>query len=48
MKLSARDAAGFFRKPDTGAAGVLISGEDGMRVAMRRQELVAALIGPEG
>ncbi len=47
MKLSAREAAGFFRKPDSNAAGILISGEDAMRVALKRQELVAALVGPE-
>ncbi|SDY16696.1 DNA polymerase III subunit delta [Citreimonas salinaria] len=48
MKLSARDAAAFFRAPDRDAAGLLIFGEDTMRVALRRQEVVAHLIGPEG
>lgn len=48
MKLSARDANGFFARPDRSIAGILIFGEDAMRVAMKRQELVAALIGPEG
>lgn len=48
MKLSPRDAPGFFSKPDTGAAGVLIFGADAMRVALKRQELIAKLIGPEG
>ena len=48
MKLAGRDANAYFRKPDPDAAGLLIFGEDTMRVAMRRQEVVAALIGPEG
>jgi DNA polymerase-3 subunit delta len=48
MKLSPRDATAFFRKPDPKAAGLLIFGEDAMRVAMKRQEVVAAIIGPEG
>lgn len=47
MKLSPRDASGYFRKPDPEAAGLLISGEDGMRVAMKRQEVLLALVGPE-
>ncbi|MGP6088096.1 DNA polymerase III subunit delta [Antarctobacter jejuensis] len=48
MKLSARDANAFFRKPDPAAAGLLIYGEDTMRVAMKRQEVTAAIVGPEG
>jgi len=48
MKLSTRDAAGYFRKPDPKATGLLIYGGDAMRVALRRQEVIAALIGPEG
>jgi DNA polymerase III subunit delta len=48
MKLSSRDAAAYFRKPDTRNVGVLISGEDVMRVAMRRQEVILALVGPQG
>ena len=48
MKLSARDAAAFFRKPDPAAPALLIHGDDVMRVALRRQETVAALIGPDG
>ncbi|SMX40359.1 DNA polymerase III subunit delta [Maliponia aquimaris] len=48
MKLSPRDAAAFFRKPDPKVAGLLIYGEDAMRVAMKRQEVIAAIIGPEG
>lgn len=48
MKLSPRDANAFFRKPDPGIAGLLIYGEDVMRVAMKRQEVVAAIVGPQG
>ncbi|WHZ34576.1 DNA polymerase III subunit delta [Sagittula sp. MA-2] len=46
MKLTPRDADAFFRKPDPKAAGLLIYGEDTMRVAMKRQEVVANLTGP--
>lgn len=48
MKLSARDAPAYFARPDAGKTGILIYGEDAMRVALKRQELIAALIGPEG
>ncbi|SMY08332.1 DNA polymerase III subunit delta [Flavimaricola marinus] len=48
MKLSPRDASAYFRKPDPDATGLLIFGADTMRVALRRQEVIAALIGPEG
>lgn len=48
MKLSARDAAAWFRAPDPNTPAALICGEDVMRVATRRQEVVAKLIGPEG
>ncbi|MDJ0822863.1 MAG: DNA polymerase III subunit delta [Paracoccaceae bacterium] len=48
MKLNSRDIAAYFRDPDRSAAGALLYGEDAMRVALKRQELVAALIGPEG
>lgn len=48
MKLSGRDAAGYFRRPDPDKAGLLIYGADGMRVALRRQEAIRALIGPDG
>ena len=48
MKLSGRDAARYFAKPDADRAGVLIYGPDAMRIALKRQELVAALIGPMG
>jgi len=47
VKLSGRAAAGFFARPDRDASGVLIYGEDGMRVTMRRKELAEALTGPD-
>ena len=48
MKLATRDAPAYFRKPDPARTGLLIYGADAMRVALRRQEVIAALIGPEG
>jgi len=48
MKLSARDATAYFRKPDPNGAGILIYGGDAMRVALKRQEVIKALIGPQG
>lgn len=48
MKLSTRDAAAYLRKPDPSKTGLLIYGPDAMRVALKRQEVIKALIGPEG
>ena len=48
MKLSPRDAPSYFAKPDPSKTGLLIYGSDAMRVALRRQEVIKALIGPEG
>ncbi|MBT8415563.1 MAG: DNA polymerase III subunit delta [Boseongicola sp.] len=48
MKLSPRDAPAYFAKPDPAKTGLLIYGSDAMRVALRRQEVIKALIGPEG
>lgn len=48
MKLSTRDAPAYFSKPDPTKSGLLIYGADAMRVALRRQEVIKALIGPEG
>lgn len=48
MKLAGASAAKFFARPEPGRAGVLIFGADAMRVALKRQELIAALIGPDG
>lgn len=46
MKLSTRDANAYFKRPDTSAAGCLIFGDDAMRVALKRQDLISALLGP--
>ncbi|PTX57714.1 DNA polymerase III delta subunit [Litoreibacter ponti] len=48
MKLAPRDARAYFAKPDPRRAGLLIYGPDAMRIAMRRQEVIAALVGPSG
>lgn len=48
MKLSPRDAPGYFARPDPDKTGLLIYGADAMRVALKRQEVIAALIGPQG
>lgn len=48
MKLSGASAAKYLAKPDPAKAGLLIFGADPMRVAMKRQEAILALIGPEG
>ena len=48
MKLSPREAEGYFARPDPKRTGLLIYGQDAMRVALRRQEVIAALIGPAG
>ena len=48
MKLSPRDAGGYFARPDPNKTGVLIYGADAMRVALKRQQLIASLIGPQG
>lgn len=45
MKLSPRDAVGFFAKPDPRRTGLLIYGPDSMRVALKRQAFLAALVG---
>ncbi|MDR5652392.1 DNA polymerase III subunit delta [Ruixingdingia sedimenti] len=48
MKLSGTEAARYFARPDPGKAGLLIYGADAMRVALRRQQVIAALVGPQG
>jgi DNA polymerase-3 subunit delta len=48
MKLSGAQANGYFSKPDTNKTGLLIYGGDAMRVAIKRQEVIAALLGPAG
>ncbi|MFD0858999.1 DNA polymerase III subunit delta [Roseovarius aquimarinus] len=48
MKLSPRDAPGYFARPEADRAGLLIYGADAMRIALRRAEVIAALVGPKG
>ncbi|MEP6068288.1 MAG: DNA polymerase III subunit delta [Paracoccaceae bacterium] len=48
MKLSKDAALSYFSKPDPKSAGLLIYGPDTMRIALKRQEVVAALVGPSG
>ena len=48
MKLSTRDALAAFAKPDLNKTGVLIYGANAMRVALKRQQLIKGLIGPQG
>lgn len=48
MKLAGGEATRFLAKPALHAAGFLIYGADPMRVAMKRQQAVAAIVGPEG
>ncbi len=48
MKLSGRSAARHFAKPDPSSTGTLIYGQDAMRVALKRQELISGIIGPKG
>jgi len=48
MKLAPREAPGYFARPDPDRAGLLIFGTDAMRVALRRQQVIQALVGPEG
>jgi DNA polymerase-3 subunit delta len=48
MKLSPRDASAYFARPNPPKPGLLIYGEDAMRVALKRQEVILAMIGPQG
>ncbi|RXV63311.1 DNA polymerase III subunit delta [Roseovarius sp. A46] len=45
MKLGTREAARYFARPEPQRTGLLIYGPDAMRVALRRQEMIAALLG---
>jgi DNA polymerase-3 subunit delta len=45
MKLSTRDANAYFARPDPDKTGVLIYGADAMRVSLKRQQVLAALLG---
>lgn len=48
MILRGAEASRYCAKPDPARAGLLIHGADAMRVALKRAEAIAALIGPEG
>lgn len=48
MKLAGQAALRYLARPEPDRAGLLIWGADPMRVALKRQEAVAALVGPEG
>lgn len=48
MKLAGAAALRYLARPDPDKSGLLIHGADPMRVALKRQEAIAALIGPEG
>lgn len=48
MILKGTEAARYCAKPNPDHAGCLIFGADAMRVALKRQEAIAALIGPQG
>lgn len=46
MKLSGRDLTALIAKPDPKRAGLLLFGADAMRVALKRQDYLAKLLGP--
>ena len=46
MKLTSRDVVSFFKSPPRGITGVLIYGNDPMRVSDKRQQLIKSLLGP--
>lgn len=48
MILRGAAATRYLTRPDPAHAGILIHGADPMRVAQRRAEAIAALIGPDG
>ncbi|QYK41616.1 MAG: DNA polymerase III subunit delta [Paracoccaceae bacterium] len=48
MNLKGAAAARYCAAPDPAHAGLLLSGADPMRVALKRQEAVAAIVGPSG
>ena len=47
MKLTNREINSFFESPPKGVAGILIYGNDHMRVASKRQKLIQSLLGPK-
>ena len=48
MKLTGGAAQAYLRQPDAGHAALLLFGADPMRVADKRQQVVTALVGPNG
>ena len=46
MKLTNRDVVSFFRSPPKGITGVLIYGNDLMRVSDKKKQLIKSLLGP--
>ena len=48
MKIAAGEVLRTYTRPDPGRLGLLISGTDPMRVALKRQEVIAAAVGPQG
>lgn len=48
MKLSARDTTAFLRRPTPDVPAILIYGNDPMRVALTRQDLVGRIVGTDG
>lgn len=48
MILKGAEAARYCAKPDPSRPGLLVFGADAMRVALKRQEAIAALVGPDG
>ncbi len=48
MKISAAEVLRTYARPEPARLGLLISGADAMRVALKRQEVIAAMIGPQG
>lgn len=47
MKLNKRDGNGIVAKPPANKLGLLLYGSDAMRVALKRQEYLKALLGPQ-
>lgn len=48
MKITAAEVMRTYARPDPGRLGLLIYGADAMRVALKRQEVIATMIGPAG
>ena len=47
MKLTSKDINSFFEAPPKGAAGILIYGNDHVRVTDKKQKLIYSLLGPK-